>query len=202
MMEQLNQTLFLTINATPASPEWLIKLAIFIAKYPIAIVPLLPAILWLWGPRENIIAQRKVVIKTASAIVIGVLLSWIVGHIYPHNRPFVDGIGYSFMHHAANESFPSNHGTVIFTFALGFGLWHRWWSGLVLFALACAIAWSRIYLGVHWPLDMLGGLLVGMCACLLSQLIWNRWGDLIYKRLHRAHRFCFTLLIRKGWVRD
>ena len=47
-MEQLNHLLFLWINATPASPEALIKLAIFLADDLIMIVPLLIIGLWLW----------------------------------------------------------------------------------------------------------------------------------------------------------
>ncbi len=39
------------LNATPASPQWAIEMAIFIAKDLILIVPLLVVTLWLWGPR-------------------------------------------------------------------------------------------------------------------------------------------------------
>ncbi|SUH38487.1 UDP pyrophosphate phosphatase [Salmonella enterica subsp. enterica] len=59
-----------------------------------------------------------------------------MGHLFPHDRPFVDHIGYNFLHHAADDSFPSDHGTVIFTFALAFLFWHRLWSGIVMMAIA------------------------------------------------------------------
>ncbi|WP_369072325.1 phosphatase PAP2 family protein, partial [Escherichia coli] len=99
-------------------------------------------------------------------------------------------------------SFPSDHGTVIFTFALAFLCWHRLWSGSLLMVLAVVIAWSRVYLGVHWPLDMLGGLLAGMIGCLSAQIIWQAMGHKLYQRLQSWYRVCFALPIRKGWVRD
>ena len=70
-----------------------------------------------------------------------------------------------------------------------------------LMAIAAAIAWSRVYLGVHWPLDMVGGLLAGMCGCLGAALIWHTFGPALYHQLQRLYRLCFSLPIRKGWVR-
>ncbi|WP_230352008.1 undecaprenyl-diphosphate phosphatase [Lelliottia sp. WAP21] len=202
MLENLNYGLFYLINATPASPEWMIDVATFIAKDLINIVPALVVILWLWGPRKQVSAQRQLVIKVAMALVISMTASWTLGHLFPHDRPFVDHIGYNFLHHSADDSFPSDHGTVIFTFALAFLLWHRLWSGVVLMAIAAAIAWSRVYLGVHWPLDMLGGLLVGMIGCLSAQILWNLFGTRLYQALQRIYRICFAFPIRKGWIRD
>ena len=57
-MEALNTTLFLMVNATPASPAWLLHLAIFFARDLIAIVPLTMVALWLWGPQHRIVHQR------------------------------------------------------------------------------------------------------------------------------------------------
>jgi len=202
MLENLNYGLFYLINATPASPEWMIDVATFIAKDLINIVPALVVILWLWGPRKQVSAQRQLVIKVAMALVISMTASWTLGHLFPHDRPFVDHVGYNFLHHSADDSFPSDHGTVIFTFALAFLLWHRLWSGVVLMAIAAAIAWSRVYLGVHWPLDMLGGLLVGMIGCLSAQILWNLFGTPLYQALQRIYRICFAFPIRKGWIRD
>lgn len=84
MLENINYALFALLNATPASPQWAIEMAIFIAKDLILIVPLLVVTLWLWGP-----AQRQMVFKLMLALTISLTVSWAIGHLYPHDRPFV-----------------------------------------------------------------------------------------------------------------
>lgn len=69
--------------------------------------------------------------------------------------------------------------------------------------LAVVIAWSRVYLGVHWPLDMLGGLLAGMIGCLSAQIIWQAMGHKLYQRLQSWYRFCLHYRSAKaGCVTD
>ncbi|MBE0150725.1 undecaprenyl-diphosphate phosphatase [Serratia sp. PL7] len=201
-MEQLNYLLFAWINATPASPEWLIDLATFIARDLIAIIPLLIVGLWFWGAHGQLATQREVVAKTTIALLFAMSAAATIGALLPHERPFVTGIGYTFLAHAPDSSFPSDHGTAIFTFALAFLCWHRAWSGLLLMVVAIAIAWSRVFLGVHWPLDMVGGFLVGCVGCLFAQLVWNLFGDAIAQRLTRLYHFLFAFPIRKGWVKE
>ncbi|ARF49510.1 MULTISPECIES: undecaprenyl-diphosphate phosphatase [Pantoea] len=201
-MEELNRTLFTAINATPDSPHWLLQLATFIARDVIAIVPLLIVALWLWGPRDQVASQRVLVLKTGIALLYALAISWCVGQLLPHPRPFAIGFGYQFLHHAPDDSYPSDHGTTIFTFALAFLFWHRLWSGVILMVVGTAIAWSRIYLGVHWPMDMLGGLLVGMLGCLASHLAWQLYGERLLNVLNPAYRLLFALPIRKGWTQS
>ena len=199
MMEELNRTLFLWINATPDSAAWLLKLATFIAKDLIAIVPMLIVALWLWGPHSGI---RELALKTGIALLYALAISWCIGQLFPHPRPFAIGFGHQFLSHAPDDSYPSDHGTTIFTFALAFIFWHRVWSGVLMLAIGVAIAWSRVYLGVHWPMDMLGGLLVGMLGCLFSQMAWPWYGAPLMKLLHQIYLLLFSLPIRKGWVRN
>ena len=200
MLENLNYELFYLLNATPSSPEWMIDLATFIAKDVISIVPALAVILWLWGPRTQVTAQRHLVIKMAMAIGVSVLASYVLGHAFPHDRPFVDRVGYNFLHHAPDDSFPSDHGTVIFTFALAFLFWHRLWSGVVLMGVAVAIARSRVYgralaagYGRRFP---------GLMGCVSAAILWSLFGPALYRGLSQAYRVLFALPIRKGWIRD
>jgi undecaprenyl-diphosphatase len=57
-------------------------------------------------------------------------------------------------------SFPSGHAATSFACAvmLAFALPRYTWAFIL---LAAAIAWSRVYVGVHYPLDVLGGAALG-----------------------------------------
>ena len=68
---------------------------------------------------------------------------------------------------AAGYSYPSGHAIMTFVMAVGLiiilrrlGI-SRWWYTALLLCTAAAVGISRIYLGVHWPTDVLGSWLMG-----------------------------------------
>ncbi|WWO99598.1 MAG: phosphatase PAP2 family protein [Candidatus Dasytiphilus stammeri] len=177
-LNKINEFLFFLINANAKSPIWKIRLAIYLAKYLIGIVPLICIILWGWG--DNI--QRKLVLKSLLAIIIALFFSFMIRYFFPHDRPFVMGKGHTFLKHCKSSSHPSNHASIIFTLAFAFLFWHRLWSAIILFIIGLIISWSRIYLSLHWPIDIIDSVLIALSGCLLSEMIWNLSISSIWKK--------------------
>jgi undecaprenyl-diphosphatase len=68
------------------------------------------------------------------------------------------------------HSFPSGHATVGFACATVLALAVPRLK-YPLFALAALIAWSRVYVGVHYPLDVLAGAVVGVALAIALRML-------------------------------
>ncbi|MBI1870040.1 MAG: phosphatase PAP2 family protein [Chlamydiae bacterium] len=70
----------------------------------------------------------------------------------------------------ASASFPSGHVFDIFTLAVFFGFYYPKWIG-TLSLVTILVSLSRIYIGVHYPLDVLGSAALGTLAAFLGRMI-------------------------------
>lgn len=171
-MEELNQSLFLAINASAEASMPMRTLAVFLAQWLVLSVPLLLAVLWVFGERR----QRMIVLLATLGIVLALASNVLIRELWIHPRPFMIGLGQNFLAHAPGASFPSDHASGMFAMAFALILAPLRKTGLVMLGLALLVGWARVYLGVHFPFDILGGCLVGLFSAWLVRqaLAWRQ----------------------------
>jgi undecaprenyl-diphosphatase len=197
-MEDLNYALFMGLNA-PAHPgAGMLAAATFLAEYTILLLPLVAGLGWLRG---NDATRTTMLLATASAL-LGLLANQLIGLVWQHPRPFMVGVGHTLIPHVADSSFPSDHLTLWWAFACGL-LAHRPWraAGAAMLLLGLPVAWARVYLGVHFPLDMLGAAVVAGLAAWLALRTRHGYMPHAYGAASAVHRALLGPLIGRGWVR-
>ena len=108
-----------------------------------------------WFTTENGKSKAVVIFVT---IVSSLVISYALGQLYSHPAPYMVSQG-TLLAGAPENSFPSQHTTVMFAFAWPlFYLQDRWRDGVLAAALAAVVGISRIYVGVHYPVDIVGGI--------------------------------------------
>ena len=197
-MENLNHTIFFLLNASEHPSRLLLTIATFFAEYAIWVIPAIIGIGWLRGSDHT----RKVLLEATASGLAGLLINQIIGLVWQHPRPFMIGLGHTLISHAADSSFPSDHLTLLWAVAFSF-LMHRSlrMAGLALALLGLPVAWARIYLGVHFPLDMVGSALVAVLSAWLACHEVRRYLPATYSLALGVHRILFGKLIQIGWVR-
>ena len=87
-----------------------------------------------------------------------------------HTSDFIlnqDNFFLNAIHCTTSFTFPSTHAVNVFTLAtLCAGVFGK--TGWVAFLLAIWVGWTRVYLGLHYPSDIFGGMLVGIAMGLLA----------------------------------
>jgi len=126
---------------------------------------------------------RKIAVAGLAALAIGFAASEVIKEITMRPRPFLTFPDVRLLiPEPSSFAFPSGHTTSAFAAASGAVLAAKrllqrvplWGWGTL--ALAAAISYSRIYVGVHWPTDVAAGMLLGLASGWLgARLILRRW---------------------------
>lgn len=190
-MEAINRHLFLLLNAPLDPPAGLLLLSRFLADDVVVLAAALIAALWVWG-RHN---GRAALVGAGCALLTAALFNTAIGALWLHPRPFMAGLGHQLIPHAPDPSFLSDHATFMWTIGLSLllrGSWQRLGWGMM--AFGAGVAWARIYLGVHFPLDMAGALLVAATASLLVLPLRHRVDRMLTPAIVRLYEGTVRLL--------
>jgi undecaprenyl-diphosphatase len=74
-----------------------------------------------------------------------------------------------------DSAFPSGHTSRIFAVAGFLAVYFKWPVKASAFAVAVVTGISRVYLGVHWPSDVIAGAILGIALALLYVIVARKW---------------------------
>ncbi len=132
-------------------------LAIFFAKYSGYVLVVFLFILFC--RKWKIIAQASIA-AILSRLVIANIIRW----IFPRVRPFVENHITPLISQSASEpSFPSGHAAFYFALAAVVYFYNKK-IGILFFAVSFLMSIARVFVGVHWPSDILAGTLIGIIS--------------------------------------
>lgn len=174
--------LFSSINGLAGRSAALDMIMVGSAKYLPIVFALVLVALWLtWKPQN----QRGAFLAGASAL-IALGVGQLVGHALPRPRPYLAHSVNLLISRSADTSFPSDHATLGFAVAVMIWQYNRR-VGAWLLILALILAFSRVFVGAHYPSDVLGGAVLGALTSLLIGALGR--GALARRALDRSFGF-------------
>ncbi len=158
----MNEQLLFIINGWAGKNQLLDKFMIFCANGLVYSVFVVAAVLIGYLIYKK---QTTTVLWVIGSLIVSYLLLQTASFMYIDHRPFVDHHLTQLVAHAAGKSFPSDHTTVTTAIAAAFLFLTPFKRiGIALAFCALLIGFARIFVGIHYPIDILGGLIVGFAG--------------------------------------
>ena len=158
------------LNAFLLKYFWFDTLVIFLAKY-LAYVLGIGVLLFLL---INFRKYLPMIVKGFGAAVLARYgITELIRFLWPRARPFLEG-NFNLLLERVNESaFPSGHAAFFFALSLIVYFYNKK-AGILFFIASALMGVSRVFIGLHWPTDILGGVVVGLFSAWLIHRIFKK----------------------------
>ncbi|AEF18001.1 phosphoesterase PA-phosphatase relted protein [Thermoanaerobacterium xylanolyticum LX-11] len=180
----MNYAIFQFINGFAGHHSILDKVMIFIALYSPIIYGLIMVIQWFIGEDDG----KKVSMEEFFAAVIALSANFIISRFYFEPRPFVTHKVNLLIKHPSDASFPSDHlsggSAIAFTQLKG-----NKFLGATMMVLTVLLLIARVYVGVHYPVDVVAGFVIGFLSSKLVKYLKGILDPLENQILKIWHRF-------------
>lgn len=157
-------------------PNFILKLA---AEYLVYLLPIVLLVLWFFEK-----SHKKVLRAFLAAMLAWPVIATFIGRLVNRPRPFESGGVQELLFHRPTYSFPSDHATAFFAIAFSLLFSGDKKLGIIFLALGLVNSLARIASGIHWPFDILGGILLGFIGALIIKLL-DKYLDKIYEFIIR-----------------
>jgi len=164
----IDYQLFFLINKFAGHFSWLDKFTIFFSDnagyIAIAVLFIITAVKY-----KNIKNNFLILIlyPLLSAAISRIVIAGAIRLIYFRPRPFLTHAVNQLINHSSNEgSFPSGHASFYFALATAIYLTNKK-LGIIYFIIAILMGLSRIFTGIHYPLDILAGAIIGIFTAII-----------------------------------
>ncbi len=162
-------------SINPQNPHSFIMRGLTSSSYPVgAAVPLVQLVTGYIAKDQKL--QRKGW-ETAGSLAVTVIVAEGLKYAINRQRPYEKYPGVVFPYDASEhgQSFPSGHASIAFATATTLTLEYRkWYVAAPAYLLATAVGYSRLYMGEHYPTDVIGGAAVGAASAVLSHWLTNK----------------------------
>lgn len=158
--------IFKAINGLAGNFYILDLLAVFLAKY-FPYVLLLVFLIILWRKKGKILW-----IGLVSAFASRYILTEVIRYFYSRPRPFEVLSITQLVEHSPGGSFPSGHMAFFFALSAGVYFWNKK-AGVWFFIASSLIGLARIFAGLHWPSDILGGAALGFLIFRIAKIVYE-----------------------------
>ncbi|WP_405963916.1 phosphatase PAP2 family protein [Streptomyces sp. NBC_00723] len=180
------------------APHWLDRTVEFVGEYGLLLAMVL-LIVWCWwgvrrrpGGAEEAASSIAALIWAPLAAGIAILVNVPIRGFVERPRPFLDHEGLEVLVSGKTDySFVSDHATLTMAMAVGLFVAHRRF-GLVGIGIALLEGFCRIFMGVHYPTDVVGGFALGTAVALLLSPVASMLLTPVLKAVDRSPRV--------GWV--
>lgn len=154
----------------------------------------LPPLLWLFfkNRKKTLVVLLLAILTLSLSDWIGNTLKYYFGRMRPCN--VLEGVRV-LVGCSSSFSMPSNHSTNAFAFAIPFFIMYKNRLRYIFVAVAVLVALSRIYVGVHYPSDVLVGALLGSALAIAAIWIYNRASDNVKVKPYPTILFLFLLVL-------